>query len=99
MLSGTFIMFKSGRDSLCPSSSTAIPTTAASKTAPAEMNGSSCFLPLPIHLAAAMLAPTESPDDTVTIMAIISAFVPTAARAFDELKKPTTHVSAELKSC
>ena len=41
----------------------------------------------------------ESPQETVTISAMISVFVPTAASASASQKYPTTAVSAALKSC
>lgn len=61
--------------------------------------GSFSFLFCPIKFAISIFAPIDKPDEIVTISAIISVFVPTAASAFESSKNPTTAVSAALKSC
>ena len=53
----------------------------------------------PICLAIRTFTPMESPEETVTINATVSVFVPTAASAFELSKYPTRAVSAALKSC
>ena len=55
--------------------------------------------PRPMCPASSTFAPMESPEETVTISAMISVFVPTAASASAFSRKPTTTISAALKSC
>ncbi len=53
----------------------------------------------PMSAAINTLTPTASPEDVVTISAMISVLVPTAAKAFASPKYPTTAVSAALNNC
>lgn len=63
------------------------------------MDGNPFFSFLSIRFAARMFAPTASPDEIVTMSAMISVFVPTAASESALPKYPATAVSAALKSC
>lgn len=97
--SGVRMSRSSGQTAHCPSAAPSRPTASASSSTDRAMAGRSPVRLLPMRLAISTFAPIASPDDTVTISATISVFVPTAASAPGRPNRPTTAVSAALNSC
>lgn len=81
MLFGAWMSSSSGAAAACPKRSPAIPIRAAKSIAVCTAAGSSSISFCPMRFAIKMFAPMDRPEDSVTIKAMISVFVPTAASA------------------
>ena len=81
IFSGACINRKSGSAANCPEIIPDIPIITAITTDVRTANVIYSLRPLPISPATSIFAPTDSPEDTVTISAMISVLLPTAASA------------------
>ena len=81
MSSGVWMSLSSGAAAACPKRSPAVPSRTARSIAVCTAAGSSAVSFRPMRFAIKMFAPMDRPEDSVTIRAMISAFVPTAASA------------------
>ena len=97
--SGIRISVSSGREMPCPRTAPRNPVSRASTSAVCKTGEICSDFSSPMHRASSTLAPTDSPADKVTSRDTISPLVPTAARALESAKCPTTEVSAALNNC